>query len=190
MLELVIVVAMSMVVAAIAVPNFMAVIFNFRMRGAMSSLSGLLQNCRMTAVQKNTIMTSVFGVFPPGGPVVYIKHAGDTSAIASTDFQVQLGAPLTQIITPTGTGAPTALTTTTLGYTPLTYQPSSYLPGFNSRGLPCKWDLATSVCSTGVGYVFYFMDSRPLGKSGWGAVTISPAGRVKTWSWNGASWVN
>ncbi|HEU5450862.1 MAG TPA: prepilin-type N-terminal cleavage/methylation domain-containing protein [Terriglobales bacterium] len=190
MLELVIVVAMSLVVAAIAVPNFMTVIFNFRLRGAMSSLSGLLQNCRMTAVQKNTIMTSEFGVLPPGGPVAYIKHAGDTSAMAATDPQVQLGSPLTQITTPSGTGAPSALDSTTLGFTPLTYQPSSYLPGFNSRGLPCKWDVSTSVCSTGVGYVFYFTDSRPLGKSGWAAVTISPAGRVKTWSWNGANWVN
>jgi Tfp pilus assembly protein FimT len=190
MLELLIVVAMSIVVAAIAIPNFMSVIANFRLRGAMSSLSGLLQSCRMTAVQRNTIMTAKFGVFPPGGPVAFIKKGGDTSAMSNLDPQVQLGAPLTQIITPSGTGAPSALDTTTLGFSPLTYQPSSNFPGFNSRGLPCKWDVSTSVCSTGVGYVFYFTDTRPLGKSGWAAVTISPAGRVKTWSWNGTNWVN
>lgn len=187
LLELLVVVSMGIVVAAIAIPSMMTVIANFRLRGGMNSLSGLLQNCRMIAVQKNTIMTAKFTVMA-GGPVAYVKKAGDTSALNNTDPQAELGAPVTQVTTPTGTGAPPALTSATLGFTPQTYQPSTSLPGFNSRGLPCSY--ASGVCTAGVGYAFYFSDTRPMTKSAWAAVTITPAGRVKTWFWNGGAWVN
>jgi hypothetical protein len=36
--------------------------------------------------------------------------------------------------------------------------------------------------------VVYFTDTRTVGTPGWAAVTISPAGRVASWIWNGSSW--
>lgn len=179
LLELLVVIAMGLVIAAVAVPNMMIVIANYRLSSGMSSLSGLLQNCRMTAVQKNTSMSAHFTIMAHG-PVAYVKPVTDTGSINSMDPQVQLGAPVSKV-TSLPAGGPTALDNTVLGFAPLTSDPS-----FNSRGLPCSY--ASGVCTTGVGFVFYFTDTRPLGASGWGAVTITPAGRVRTWSWNGAAW--
>ncbi len=179
-LELLVVLSILLIVGALAVPNFLNIIANSRLRSGMGSLSGLLQDCRMTAVKKNRIMSTHFSVMAHG-PVAFVKLATDASGITSSDPQVQLGAPVTKVTSPTGTGAPTALTSATLGFTPQTDDPS-----FNPRGLPCNWNGAA--CAGNVGFVYYFTDTRPLNKNGWAAVSVSPAGRVKTWFWNGSAW--
>jgi type II secretory pathway pseudopilin PulG len=181
LLELLIVVAVLMVISIIAIPNMMTVISNARLQGGGTNLSGLLQNSRALAIGQNTTMTTHFTVLG-SGPVAYIKPADDTSPLAHLDPQVQLGAPLIKVVLPTGSGAPAALTTTELGFTAVTTDPS-----FNSRGLPCAyWG---GLCPT-TGFVFYFRDNRTMGKSGWIAVSISPAGRIKRWIYSGTSWVS
>ncbi len=157
----------------------MTVISNARLQGGGTNLSGLLQNSRALAIGQNTTMTTHFTILG-NGPVAFIKPADDTSPLAHLDPQVQLGAPLIQVPTPTGPGAPAALTTTELGFTAVTTDPS-----FNSRGLPCAY--SAGVCPTS-GFVYYFKDNRSMGKSGWIAVSISPAGRIKRWIYSGTSW--
>jgi len=179
LLELLIVVAILMVLGIIAIPNMMIVISNARLLGGGTNLSGLLQNSRALAIGKNATMTTHFTVLG-SGPVAYVKEANDTSALSDKDPQVQLGAPLTKVTTPSGPGAPVALTSGELGFTPVTTDPS-----FNSRGLPCAY--SAGVCPTS-GFVYYFRDFRSMGKSGWIAVSISPAGRIKRWVHSGTSW--
>jgi Tfp pilus assembly protein FimT len=178
-LELLTVISILMVLGLIAIPNMMNVISNARLLGGGTNLSGLLQNCRMLAVKQNTTMTSHFTVLG-NGPVAYVKPADDTSFLARTDPQVQLGAPLTLVTLPSGPGAPAALTATELGFTALSTDPS-----FNSGGLPCAY--SGGVCSS-AGFVYYFKDTRPMGHSGWIAVSISPAGRIRRWVYNGSAW--
>ena len=179
LLELLIVMTLLLVIGAIAIPNMVTVISNARLRGGGTSLAGLLQNSRMLAVKENKTKTTHFTVLG-NGPVAYVKNPTDASAISRTDPQAQLGAPLTRFVTPTGSGAPPALDSTTLGFTPVTDDPS-----FNSRGLPCLY--ASGIC-TNTGFIFYFKDTRPYGASGWIAVSISPAGRIKRWVWNRTAW--
>jgi len=179
LLELLLVVALMLVISAIALPNMMTVISNARLRGGVTNLSGLLQNSRMLAIKENKTKTTRFVVMA-NGPVAYVKTATDFSSMTTTDAQVQLGAPLTQYPTPIGAGAPAALNSTTLGFTAVTTDPS-----FNSRGLPCAWTVTG--CTTS-GFIYYFSDRRPFGQSGWAAVSISPAGRIKRWVWNGSVW--
>jgi prepilin-type N-terminal cleavage/methylation domain-containing protein len=181
LLEMLIVVAILLVLGIIAIPNMMTVISNARLQGGGTNLSGLLQNSRALAIGKNATMTTHFTVLG-NGPVAYVKEANDVSALSGKDSQVQLGAPLTKVTTPTGSGAPAALTSGELGFTPVTTDPS-----FNSRGLPCAY--SAGVCPTS-GFVYYFRDNRPMGKSGWIAVSISPAGRIKRWIYSGTSWVS
>jgi prepilin-type N-terminal cleavage/methylation domain-containing protein len=178
-LEMLIVVAVLIILGSIAIPNMMTVISNARLQGGGTSLSGLLQNTRMQAVKKNTTMTAHFTVLG-NGPVAYSKPATDSSALVATDPQAQLGAPLTKMTTPSGSGAPAALTTTELGFTAVTTDPS-----FNSRGLPCAYSGGNCANS---GFVYYFRDSRPSGKTGWIAVSISPAGRIRRWTYSGNMW--
>jgi prepilin-type N-terminal cleavage/methylation domain-containing protein len=179
--ELLIVVAVLAIIAIIAIPNMMTVISNARLQGGGTNLSGLLQNSRALAIGKNITMTTHFTVLG-NGPIAYVKQATDVSGLSDKDPQVQLGAPLTKVTTPTGPGAPAVLTSGELGFTPVTTDPS-----FNSRGLPCAY--AGGVCPPS-GFVYYFRDNRPLGKSGWIAVSISPAGRIKRWIYSGTSWVS
>ncbi|HET9943340.1 MAG TPA: prepilin-type N-terminal cleavage/methylation domain-containing protein, partial [Terriglobia bacterium] len=53
LVEVTVVVAISLVVGMIAIPNMLSVISDARLRAGVTSMSGLLQNCRMEAVKRN-----------------------------------------------------------------------------------------------------------------------------------------
>ena len=184
LLELMIVVAVGLVVTAIGMPRMTTAIANMKLRASMTSVSSLLQNCRMVAVQQNkTKVALTFNrTAAPYSLVYYVKDAGGSTTLATHDPQVEMEAPIDPYTTPSGTNAPSAISVTTLGFTPLTGNPS-----FNSRGLPCAY--ASGVCSTG-GFIKYFKDNRITGQGGWAAISISGAGRIKRWFWNGSSWID
>jgi len=184
LIELLIVGAMILVVTALALPTMLAMITNVRLRGGLTSLAGMMQNCRMSAVKYNKIKTVHFQIMA-NGPVAYFKDATDDDTLTPGIPQVWLGAPVTKYDEPTGAGAPPALDNSVLSYNlDLTYP----TPSFNPRGLPCKYVAPNCPVNTGIGFVYYFSAGATLGGSRWGAVSVSPAGRVKTWIWNGASW--
>ena len=180
--ELLFVVAIGLVVTATALPSMTTAIANARLRASMTSISGLLQNTRMVAVQQNKTKTALTQV-RTNALICYIKNAGDTSAVETSDSQVELEAPITAYTTPSGTGAPSEVSTTTLSFTPQTGDPS-----FNSRGLPCAY--SSGICTASVGFIKYFKDNRISGAGGWAAISISPAGRIKRWFWNGSAWTD
>src|SRR6185295_1885996 len=169
-LEMLIAVSILLILGSIAIPGMVTVISNARLQGGGTSLAGLFQSCRMFAVKQNTTMTARFTVVG-SGPVAYVKEAEDSTGLIGTDPQVQLGAPLTQMAVPAGAGAPPALSSAELGFTPQAGDPS-----FNSRGLPCAY---SSTACPSAGFVYYFKDNRPVGPSGWISVSISPAGRIR-----------
>ena len=188
LLEVMTVAAISMVDTMTAVPNMMTGIGNMRLRSSMTSLSGVLQNCRMLAVKQNLTMTTHFIADTYGstqGVMAYVKQATALNQLDTSDSQVQLEEPIVQVTAPSGPGAPLALDldpTIQLGFTPQTGDPS-----FNSTGLPCAYNSGT--CPNG-GFAYYFHDSRPAGQTGWAALSISPAGRLKKWYWNGSTWTD
>jgi Tfp pilus assembly protein FimT len=185
LLEVMTVAAISLTVTMTALPNMVNGIGNMRLRSSMTSLSGVLQNCRMLAVKQNLTMTTHFVVKNYGtsqGVMAYVKQATDPNQLVTSDSQVQLEEPIMQVTAPSGVGAPTAVDSTTLGFTPLTSDAS-----FNSTGLPCAYSSGT--CSNN-GFIYYFHDSRPAAQMGWAALSISPAGRLKKWYWNGSAWTN
>lgn len=178
--ELMVVVLIGLILTTLALPNMLTVIATARLRGNISSLSGIFQNTRMIAVKNNRTMTARFTTSASTGIIAYAKLATDTSGPIRTDPQVQLEAPIVGYTTPTGTSAPDAITSTVLGFTPETGDAS-----FNARGLPCAYSGGT--CAN-KGFIYYFRDTRRTGSSGWAAVSISPAGRVKRWYWTGSTW--
>jgi len=177
--ELLIVVLIGLIIVTIALPNMLTVVANARMRGNISTLSGALQNCRMMAVKENRVMTTHFDLTGKG-IMAYIKLASDLSGPTRTDPQVELEAPIIKYTTPTGAGAPSAVDNSILGFTPASSDTS-----FNTRGLPCAY--SSGSCTT-QGFIYYFKDTRRTGNDGWGAVSVSPAGRIKKWFWNGTAW--
>jgi prepilin-type N-terminal cleavage/methylation domain-containing protein len=182
LIELSIVITVSLIVGAIAIPNMMAVISNARLHAGVTSMSGLLQSCRMVAVKQNRTLTTHFGTINGHTLVGWVKTAADTAPRVSTDLQAEWEAPVMMMATPTGVGAPTAISTTVLGFTPQTTEPS-----FNTRGLPCVYSSGTC---TNNGFLYYFKDTSRPGSKGWAALSITPAGRIKKWFWTGTAWVD
>ena len=174
LLELMIVVGILMVIAAMAMPKLMTTIADVRLRGAVNSASGIIQQARMMSIKDNQLRKVKYSNIASGG-FVYVD-VNDDSAIQATEPQVQMGSTILGFNAPTGLPA---LVQSNLGYSPVT---TSVLM-FNSRGIPCS---ATNTCGSGM--VIYFTDSRTVGSPGWAAVSVSPAGRVKTWMWTGSGW--
>jgi Tfp pilus assembly protein FimT len=182
LLEVMVVAAIGMVVTATALPNMVNGIAVMRLRSNITSLSGVLQNCRMLAVKQNQTMSTHYAATPTG-VVAYVKAATDLTAYTSHNSQVEMEAPVVQSAAPTGTGGtPSPLNTAALGFTPQTGDPS-----FNVTGLPCTYNSGACTIS---GFIYYFHDLRPEGLQGWGALSISPAGRLKKWFWTGSAWTS
>lgn len=173
LIELMVVVMIVMIISVMAVPSIMTTINNVRLRSMVGTVSGVIQSGRMQAIRDNRRYPIRFGM-TGSSSVVYVDLNGD-SAIQSTEPQAQLGGTIIQVAAPVGTSA---LADTTLGFTP---QPGNLV--FNPRGLPC-----TNTGTCGVGFVIYFTDQRRVGGAGYAAVSVTPAGRVKSWLWAGTNW--
>jgi len=179
LIEVSVVLLISLIVGMITIPNMVTVMSNARLHAGVTSMSGLLQSCRMAAVKQNRALTTHFVV--DGTTLIgYVKEAPDTSDIADTDLQAQWESPVRMQTTPTGADAPTAISTGVLGFTPHDGEPT-----FNTRGLPCFYDGTT--CDN-KGFVYYFKDTSRSSGKGWAGLSISPAGRIKKWFWIGGEW--
>jgi prepilin-type N-terminal cleavage/methylation domain-containing protein len=189
LLEALAVVAIGGILTMVALPEMSNIIANMRLRSSMTSVSGMLQDTRMVAVKQNKTKTACHynWTVSPYSLIYFSKDAVDctTATVAETDPQVELQAPITPMGTPTGVGAPG---TVPLGQLGLSTNPLSSDPSFNSRGLPCVF--SSGACSTNNGFIQYFKDNRIGGAGGWAAISISPAGRINRWFWNGAGWTN
>ena len=193
LIEMLIVVAISMVMAAIAAPMVMNVVDLTRMRGALSEVSNLAQACRTAAVKNNTSQWLHFSG-GPGNVVLFVTPAGSTAIQPIQGDPKQLALPNEFAIyaEPTGTNAPPALTGLTMWNSSLDPQ-AGLDPYFNSRGLPCYPDPNLGgACSTGKapGGFLYYMAYRGHGGVLWSAIGISPAGRIKAFFWSGSQWGN
>ena len=203
LVELLVVVAIIMVVAAIATPSIINGINGIRLRSAGSALTGIMQQARQTAVQRNRYLT-VKPTVVAGGRAAYIDLNYNNA------FDAGAPAPEPMIQWPRGValvaaGAPN--TANLIGQCCATFVPqnSAVLPSFNSRGLPCVGPASptppggvggvpNSVCNVRdagggtVGFVFYLSQTRPFGAVGWAAVSVTPAGRVRVWTYSGTTW--
>src|SRR5215813_10219121 len=193
MLELSLVVAIGALVTVIGLPRMNVAIANLKLRSSMTTVSALVQNCRMLAVQRNTTLSTKFVDASPSAIVksmraVVTAVTDSTNTPIAADAQVEMEAPISSPATvPVGAGAPPALTNGQLG---LSADPLYTVPSFNSRGLPCAFNSLTGACATNNAFIRYFKDNRINIAGGWAAVAISPAGRIKRWFWNGTSWID
>ena len=181
LIEVSMVLAITLIVGALTIPNMVTVISNARLHAGVTSMSGLLQNCRMLAVKQNLTLTTHFTT--DGDTLIaYVKEAPDTSLPTAKDLQAQWEAPVLMMTTPAGDDAPPEIDTAVLGFTPAVGEPS-----FNTRGLPCLYD--GGPCANN-GFVYYFKDTSRSSGKGWAALSVSAAGRIKKWFWNETNWTD
>ncbi len=185
LLELIIVLGIMMSVAVIALPRFISYVSLYRLRNSMSQGAGFLQQTRMQAVRLNTVLSVSTGT-ANGETIAWANLPGGTANWDSGEpfFQVPRG------ITVNNSGHP-GDATTGLGYTPQNTSPT--IIRFNARGLPCVYPTGSLICENNdgtnqVGFVVYFQNTGVFGVTNWGAITITPAGRIRSWVWNGASY--
>jgi Tfp pilus assembly major pilin PilA len=126
LLEVLLIVAVGLILTAVGLPLMNNVIANMKLRASMTSVSGLLQNTRATAVQQNKTMTAKHfnRTTAPYSLIYYVQAATDASGFSTTDTQVWMEAPITPYPAPTGVVAPTAIGTSTLSFTAQSIDPS------------------------------------------------------------------
>jgi Tfp pilus assembly protein PilE len=177
--ELVIVIGIVLVIAAIAVPNGIRAWYNMELRGT-------------TAAKNNAYYTICYQV-NGGMQRVYLSQVTLYSAAActytqGTSIEIDLARQITAAsAAPSGTN-PSAFTMTgdTSSGTPCD---NTCTLAFSPRGLPCKFDTSTSpaTCSTPAAsyFVYYF---QATSANGWSALLVTKAGRTRAYTWNGTSW--
>ena len=191
--ELLVVVAIMLVVAAFAIPTMVTAIDSYQVRGNLGNVGNIAQRCRMQAVRNNQSQRLFFTTQSSGQVVLFVESSTSTATTpVSSDPQLWLPMNFTLAgAAPSGTGAPSAMTASTMWGSNI--NSSLVNQGvdayFNSRGLPCL-PAANGVCADTNGFVYYLNYKGTGGRPSWAAVSISPAGRIQTWFWNGGSWTN
>ncbi len=182
------VIAIMLAIAAIALPRFITAVSDYQLKSSMVQAAGMLQQQRMKAVTLNTTLQLSRGTRDNGRSYAWVDLGGGTAAYAVPDPIVELPKNISLVTS----GFP-GDASTGLSYTPQTV--STAVIKFNARGLPCVGtggacsNIITSGGSTQqVGFVLYFKNDKTFGVSSWGAVTITPAGRIRTWFYNGSAY--
>lgn len=185
MLELLVVIAIVLIVSAMAVPVVMNSVRQMRVRATASEVAGILQTARMRAVRDNTYYHTTSTLVVEGG-----ARRTRVWVDLDDDGAYDNGEPVTLFpsnIFFRADGYPST-DTMKLAYDP---EDPTVTPRFNARGLPCTMN--GSVCETGVppvAFQYYMSGPALFGGDVWAAITVSPSGRVKSWTWTGTAWVD
>jgi prepilin-type N-terminal cleavage/methylation domain-containing protein len=178
LIELMVVVAIAIVVAAMAVPAVKRTITSYQLDSSVHSVASMLQQTRMAAVRTNT---------------PYYAQYNPTAAL--NNEAVALPATRPNPANYDGSQDPTAAIAGNVIFQPLAQAPNhaqldAYLGiapdagaliGFNARGIPCTSAAGNPfLCDTAAPHGFeWFMQSNVGG--GWAAITVTPAGRIRSW---------
>jgi type II secretory pathway pseudopilin PulG len=189
LVELVIVVFVALVIAAITIPNILLAVSNIRRRASAADLAGLMQQARILAAKNNTIYAVRYGT-RNGAQIAYIDLNGNGS--------FDIGEPLVEF---SGTTVPASGAPSGSGGQPSPYvlagdtgtgsYDNTNTLGYTGRGLPCNYDTTTTpaTCSTPpTNYFVYYLTDTGVGQAGWAAVVVTKSGRCKIVTWNGAAW--
>jgi prepilin-type N-terminal cleavage/methylation domain-containing protein len=200
LIELLIVLFVVAIIAAIAVPNLLQTISNLKLRGAASDLAGLMQQARMFAAKNNPQNPPVYPIryaVLNGAPVAFVDLNGDGAWNNNVAINgVNMSEPL---LTFGGSAVPAAAAPNGAGGQPTPYVlvGDSSVGGpftngntlaFTPRGLPCDYSVPPACTSPATSYFVYYLTDTRIGPPGWAAVLVTKGGRTKVMMWNGAAW--
>ena len=199
-----------LIVAAIGVPQFMTMIHLAKTKGVVSDFAGLIQAQRLRAIDDdryystyvlaanaNNPQEAFVDIFPQNvngtsgtGGANY--NAGDPIVLISQEINQQPAAnapgtaALQLLMLPAN--SPVAPKDGSQAANPITFGP---------RGLPCTPGAVVggTVCDSLGGPTAYWTFFQNNVTQAWGAVTISPAGRVRRWIYSpaaggGGNWIS
>jgi prepilin-type N-terminal cleavage/methylation domain-containing protein len=187
LIELMIVVAIAMAIAVAAMPAMVNVISSARMRGSMTNLTTFLQQTRGNAVRNNVFQSNYIGFANSEYFVFQQVSAVSDPPMSTAQELLPMGKQVIYMGTLTGSGAPSTLDTS-IAFGSSSYTPNADALAWNTRGLPCSYKSTGVDCTKG--FIWYFTFQPPWGSSRWAALSVSPAGRIKSWYWDGGAWTN
>jgi prepilin-type N-terminal cleavage/methylation domain-containing protein len=201
LIEITLALAILLILAGFAIPNIASALHQAKFRGAVSDFTGLLQSGRIYAIRDNRFYSVYVLGANSGNPqagYVDMLPASATGASGNGGTSLAPGDPLVTIPTevtqqPAASAPNTANLESQLlpSNTPVTPTDATITPfTFGPRGLPCLVVQLTggAVCNSlggPVAYWIFFQDSQ---SKSWEAVTATPAGRIRSWSYNGSTW--
>jgi prepilin-type N-terminal cleavage/methylation domain-containing protein len=174
--EMMLVLAIILIVGGMAIPNLTRAIDASRIKGSAQALAAAYQDARIRATQKDTSYQVL--ISPPGiSPAqICIDLDGDGTCSAGdpvTTFPAQVRV--------SNLGVPVPLDSTQLHFPAITTEQPGASLTWNAVGLPCQRTSPITPC-TAVGWIQHLQLLRTNGDVMYAAVTVSPTGRVKTWT--------
>jgi prepilin-type N-terminal cleavage/methylation domain-containing protein len=180
LLELLIVMAIMLVVAAMALPKISATVAAYRTRQSASQLAGLFQRARIEAVKSNQTVRVRTATIADGRQQVYVDLPSGTAGSFDAGEPVIILARKVSILT-TGPGDPTA------GLIAVGATWNTTDLQFNGRGLPCI--TSGNLCSANQqGFKYYLKGDGVFSVPNWAAVVVTPGGRIKSMMYSGSSY--
>jgi len=200
-LEIVIVVFIIMVVAAIAVPNVLLAVANIRLRASAGDLAGLMQQARILAARTNPQTPPLSAVrygTRSGRQIAYVDINNDSSWTSSVTVNgVTFSEPMIEF---SGTVVPAAGAPSGSGGQPSPYIlagdtviggssfDNTHTMAYTPRGFPCDYSSPPTCTTPAATYFVYYLTDTRVGGAGWAGVVVTKAGRTKVVYWNGSSW--
>lgn len=176
--ELLIVLTIILIVVGLSIPSFSRTIDNSRLKAATQKLAAMYQDSRLRATQDD----ATYGVLvsaPTVTPAMTCIDLDGNGACGGTEPTTTFGGKIkvSNVGVPVPLGPQLSFQANTteapaLGATLI----------WNARGLPCQRSSATSAC-VATGWVQHLQYRRANGEILYGAVSVSPTGRVKTWTY-------
>jgi prepilin-type N-terminal cleavage/methylation domain-containing protein len=202
LVELLVVVIITLLVAAWAIPSALTSIRMAHLRGAASDYSGLLEQARIYSIRDNRYY-STYILAPAGNDLVaqaYVDMLPKvlTGASGNGGTSVAVGDPTitieSDVVLESVGAAPNIsnLQSQPLpATTPVTPTDGSVTPPtFGPRGLPCTPITVSgaTVCNSSGGPTAFWIFLENANARSWQAVTITPAGRIQKWYYTGSAW--
>jgi Tfp pilus assembly protein FimT len=189
-----VVTAILLIVGSLSVPNITRAVDTMRLKAAAQQVASIYQQARIQATQDDTyheLLTSGAG---GTATQIWVDLDGDA--------QWDAGEPLAQMPSQVSLinqqAVPVQMNPATLGFAPLTTDNSSgtynqqgtkvKALAWNGQGLPCQRVAPGAICSNqvqagSVAWVQYLQLQRSVNGALYAAVTVSPAGKIKIWSY-------
>lgn len=157
LIEMLVVIAILLILAAFSVPTLMNTISDVNLRYSATNLSGLLQTARIQAVRRNTFYGIVPTALANGDTGYFVNLQGGTYVAGNP--MVPVGSQI-QVFQGIGSGAPNeGAFVAGLGFAVV---PGGTVPSFNARGLPCSPTVAnTCPQNAGQGFVLFLRRASP-----------------------------
>jgi hypothetical protein len=184
-----IVLCIAFIAAALAIPVTTSAVRGIRLRSSGTSYADLLQQARVRAVRDDRYYTVIANA-ASNPPSAFLDLAGTGVYAAGDPIMV-----FAQGVTPRPFASGPALTNLESQFLPpgaasiASVNSTAPGPTFGPRGLPCAPITAAGYTTcpfiTPTSFISFMQNTED---GSWEAVTVTPAGRIREWRYDGAAW--